>query len=242
MEYNYIMMFIMEKQVKKTLLCVAVVSMLGMVGCSSTNPPLRGIDKNSALEKTPDLTKAEATFVEKNGNLILEFDEAGNWIKIRTTGTSPIEFNHASAKEQAFLVAGMRAKRNLIEFLNNDVKSQKTMKNISQVYLKDILKDTSSTGNKPKTIVVDGVEEDVLDAPMNDQTAQESSANRDRANKVAMSVSEQITDNSQGIIKGVYISSRKIDVESNQASVEISVSRKSMNVAQQVRTIMDSMR
>lgn len=235
---------------KRTLLCVAIASLIGATGCSTTKdiakePPKEPVvlaqvqpvvAKSTSLEKKPDVTKAEASFVESNGALTLEFDDEGNWLKIKTSGTSPLEFNHANAKEQAFTVAQMRAKRNLIEFLNNDVKSQKSVTNVSEVFLKDIVKDQNATKTKPKKESTE--DSDVLES--NNETSQDSMENRKRANKVAMTVREQINDNAAGILKGVYVSNRSVDRESNQVSVELTVTRKTINVASQLRGLMGS--
>jgi len=125
----------------KVILAVAISTLL--VGCATKQESVRVLPKESALEAKPDIKTAEVTFHEKNGTLILEFDEQGSWVRIKTSGTSPVEFNHANAREQAFTIATMRAKRNLVEFLSNDVKSQKAVSNISDVFLKDIVKEDS---------------------------------------------------------------------------------------------------
>ena len=218
---------------KHALLYVAILGLIA--GCSTPKESLRVIDKSSALELKPNISKAEASFVEENGTLVLEFDEDGNWIKIKTSGTSPIEFNHSNAREQAFTVAQLRAKRTLIEFMTNEIKSQKTVTNFSDVVLRDILKDKNTTSSNPKS---SGSSEDLDNVQSNTETNQESIENRNRANKVALSVREQINDNSTGILKGVYVSKRTLDRESNQVSVEVSVSRKTINTAFQVRSLM----
>ena len=49
------------------------------------------------------------------------------------------------------------------------------------------------------------------------------------------------TDNAQGIIKGAYISKREVDRDSNMVSVQVTVSKKSINAATNVRLMMNGM-
>jgi len=212
---------------KKVILAVAVSAL--MVGCATKQEAVRPISKESALETKPDIKTAEVTFHEKNGTLILEFDEQGSWVRIKTSGTSPVEFNHANAREQAFTIATMRAKRNLIEFLSNDVKSQKAVSNISDVYLKDIVKE--DTTNSLKSLSAD-------EEGTGNSSEQKSNENRNRANRVATNVREQIVDNANAILRGAYVSARNIDRATNQVSVEVSISRKTIVAAQQIRAQM----
>ncbi len=51
-------------------------------------------------------------------------------------------------------------------------------------------------------------------------------------------VREQIVDNANAILRGAYVSKRNIDPATNQVSVEISISRKTITAAQQIRAQM----
>jgi hypothetical protein len=197
----------------KSVIAAAVLISL-LAGCASTQEPVRVIDKKSALETKPDIGKAEATFLEKFGTVTIEFTEDGEWVRLKSTATSPLTFNHSNATEEAFMVATMRAKRGIAEFLNNEMRSEKIVKNISDVALKDIVNDNRAN-------------EDSV-----------GSENRERANNIAVKVTERIQDNSNSILKGVYVSSRIIDRDSNRVSVEVSVSKKTINAAQMIRAKM----
>ena len=213
----------------KTKLILAIAVSALMTGCATKQDSVRVLPKESALEAKPDIKTAEVTFHEKNGTLVLEFDEQGSWVRIKTSGTSPVEFNHANAREQAFTIATMRAKRNLVEFLSNDVKSQKAVSNISDVFLKDIVKEDSANSLKSLSADEEGT---------GNTSEQKSTENRNRANKVATNVREQIVDNANAILRGAYVSKRNIDPATNQVSVEISISRKTITAAQQIRAQM----
>lgn len=199
----------------KSVIAAAVLISL-LAGCASTHQePVRVIDKKSALETKPDIAKAEATFLEKFGSVTIEFTEDGEWVRLKSTSTSPLTFNHSNATEEAFMVATMRAKRGIAEFLSNEMRSDKTIKNISDIALKDIVQDNRTN------------EDDAV-----------GSENRERANNIAVKVTERIQDSSNAILKGVYVSNRIIDRDSNRVSVEVSVSKKTINAAQLIRAKM----
>jgi hypothetical protein len=119
----------------------------------------------------------------------------------------------------------------LIEFLNNDVRSNKVTENVSRATLKDLV----SSKNKEDRQSGGGLSDEEIEAKLNNASAED----RYRANKIAQSVTESIRDSSQFILKGAFISKREIDRESNLAAVTVQVSRKSINAASQVRNMMN---
>ena len=125
---------------KMKLITVAILAALA-TGCASNKvEPVTKVENK--LEQKPDVKKAEAEFLETNGTLQIQFSEEGEWLVIKTVGTAPINFNHAQGREDAFMIATMRAKRNLVEFMSNDVKSAKTAENIAKTSLRDIVTNT----------------------------------------------------------------------------------------------------
>jgi hypothetical protein len=166
-------------------------------------------------------------FLEANGPLTLTFDDKGNWISIKSSATAPLVNNAPEGVEIAFKTATMRAKRNLTEFMSNDVKSTKSVQTISKSYLKNIAQVDSS--NESNTA---GDEED---AASNSQATKES---RQKANTVAQTVRERIDDNSQAILKGVQVTERKVSKEQQHVSVTILVTQQSIKGAEQMRKAM----
>ena len=222
---------------KKCIISMAAVALFA-TGCSSfgnkTPAPVTKIENK--LETKPDIKKAEAEFLETAGTVQLQFSEEGDWLLIKTSGTAPINFNHAQGREDAFLLATMRAKRNLVEFLNNDVKSGKAVENITKTALKDIV---SSNSNENRKRNKDTKTDELFGSDTEVDNSQYSQEERNRANKISQSVTETINDNSQGILRGAYIANRSIDRESNMVSVTVMVSKKSINTAALIRTQMN---
>jgi hypothetical protein len=222
---------------KKCIISMAVVALFA-TGCSSfgNKAPAPVTKIENKLETKPDIKKAEAEFLETAGTVQLQFSEEGDWLLIKTSGTAPINFNHAQGREDAFLLATMRAKRNLVEFLNNDVKSGKAVENITKTALKDIV---SSNSNENRKRNKDTKTDELFGSDTEVDNSQYSQEERNRANKISQSVTETINDNSQGILRGAYIANRSIDRESNMVSVTLMVSKKSINTAALIRTQMN---
>ena len=204
---------------KSSLIFSAVaVMVISLAGCSST--------PKNPTDATPGRT-ADVEFLEANGPLTLTFDDKGNWVSIKSSATAPLVNNAPEGVEIAFKTATMRAKRNLTEFMANDVKSTKSVQTISKSYLKNIAQVDSA--NESKTA---GEDED---AASNSQATKES---RQKANTIAQTVRERIDDNSQAILKGVQVTERKVSKEQQHVSVTILVTQQSIKGAEQVRKAM----
>lgn len=194
-----------------------------LVGCASTSK-----QSESSYMDQPVKT-ADAEFLEANGPLKLTFDEKGRWVDIETSATAPLPFDAAEGREVAFKIATMRAKRNLVEFLGNDLKSSKSLKTISKSYLKSIGQtEASNLSGYAET-------EDESDGAVTNQQTKEL---RQKANTIATTLRENIEDNAQAILKGVFVSTRKVARDGSHVSVSIRVSRQSMFVAESVRNQM----
>lgn len=220
---------------KKSVLAMALVAVF-TVGCASKGSPPSPTKVENKLELKPDLKKAEAEFLEVAGTVQLQFSEDGDWVAIKTSGTAPINFNHPQGREDAFMLATMRAKRNLVEFLTNDVKSGKVAENVTKTAMRDIVTNKNTEDrrrdSKKENDSLFGSDGEV-------EGGMYSEEERKRASKIAQSVTETISDNSQFILKGAYVAKREVDRDSNMVAVTIMVSKKSMNTAAQVRTMMN---
>jgi len=222
---------------KRSLISLAVVAVF-TTGCSSfgNKAPEPVVKVENKLEQKPEIKKAEAEFLESAGTVQLQFSDEGEWLVIKTVGTAPINFNHAQGRDEAFMLATMRAKRNLVEFLNNDVKSGKASENISKSALQDLVTTKNNESMKKNK---DTKSNDLFGSDSDVEGGQFSEEERKRASRISQSVTEKLTDNAQGIIKGAYISKREVDRESNMVSVQVTVSKKSINAATNVRLMMN---
>lgn len=214
---------------KLKLLTIAMLAAFA-TGCASNKvEPVTKVENK--LEQKPDIKKAEAEFLEEHGTLQIQFSDQGEWLVIKTVGSAPINFNHAQGREDAFMLATMRAKRNLVEFMSNDVKSAKTAENIAKTSLRDIVKN-SNTEMKNRKVDPDSDDDGVTGGMASEE-------DRRRANRIAQSVTESMSDNSQAILRGAFVAKREVSRENNMVAVTIMVSKKSINTSANLRTMMN---
>jgi len=206
------------------------------VGCATQNPgPVSLVD--NPLEAQPDIKAQEVAFLEEHGTIGLEFDENnGEWLSVESTGTSPITFNHANSREEAMTVAAMRARANLVEFLNNTIKTEKFVENVSKTILNDSLTNGTNTVTAPLS------ETDIFGDEVTTLGTQDHVNNieqRNRSTKVAQQVKQTLHESTNGILKGAMIINRSVDPSVNMVAVKVRVSKKSINVAHKIRAQME---
>jgi hypothetical protein len=109
----------------KKILSIAVLA-LAVSACSTTK--LAEVDPVSkdAVKYTQDFGKVEVTFNDDT------------WTEIKSTATAAIPINDDAGLEQAMNIATMRAKRNIIEFMNTDLKNNKTVDVITNSLAKEV--------------------------------------------------------------------------------------------------------
>jgi hypothetical protein len=100
----------------------------------------------------------------------------------------------------------MRAKRNIVEFINQDLKSTKTTDTITKALAKNVSSDDENS--------------------------------KQRASNIASEITEKISVQSDGILKGVYVVERKLSSDKRYVVVTVQVDQRSMKAARQVRLAM----
>lgn len=222
---------------KRGLIMVSVLSLFA-VGCSSTKT-VTTLPPETTVAQAAKLDKKEAEFLKSNGTVTVEFDTSGNFYGLVSTGTAYIDTNHSSSRENAYNIALMRAKRNVAEFLTNDVSSNKFSRTITKTLMKndanESLKSNKKDGND------NAMDIDKLDDAGGDSetmTAEE----RIRGQRVSTFVKEQMTDNTAALLRGLVITNRSIEKESNLVSVEVRVSKHSIAASHQLKALIDGTR
>ena len=175
---------------KKLILVAAMAAILS--ACSTTKTVDLDPVSKDAVKYTQEFGKVEVTFNDK-----------GEWESLKSTGTSAIPLSDNAALEQAMNVATMRAKRNIVEFIQTDLQSSKSHEAITNALAKDVSSDDAKS--------------------------------RERAGNIATKIQEKITTQADGLLKGVYINDRKISGDKTMAVVTVTVDKRSMRAAQQVR-------
>ena len=176
---------------KKVILAVAV---LALSACSSTKLTDAG-PSSDAVKFTQDFGKVEVTFNDK-----------GEWESLKSSATSSVPISVDAGLEQGMNVALMRAKRNIAEFINQDLKSKTTTDTITRALEKNV------------------AEDDVR--------------SKQHAADIAAEITEKISVESNGILKGIYVLERKVSSDSKYVVVTVKVDKRSMSAARQLRVAM----
>ena len=223
---------------KRSIIVMSVCALF-VTGCSSTKtvtqlPP-------EAPAPVAKLEKREAQFLKSNGLIKVEFDEQGNFYGLTATGTAYIQTNHTASREDAYNIALMRAKRNVSEFLSNDVSSNKFSRTITKTLLKndsnESLKSNKTEGND-KTSNLEDLDLDGGGGNSETMTAED----RNRGQRVATYVKEHMTDNSAALLRGLVITARNVEKDSNLVSVEVRVSKHSIAASHQLKAMIEGLR
>jgi hypothetical protein len=172
---------------------IIVAAVLALSACGTT----------SKLTNT-DVTEEGTQFAQDFGKVQVTFDDKGNWISLKSSAASFVPIAHDAGIEQGMNVATLRAKRNIVEFINTDLKSKKTTDTITKALAKNVSEDDTES--------------------------------KQRVANIATEITEKITVEASGIIRGVYITERKVSSDGKNVVVTVSVDKRSMRVARQIKT------
>ena len=128
--------------IKKILLSAMVVS---LAACSTVKP--KDEITSDAVKYSRDFGKVEVTFTDR-----------GDWESITSTASSFVPMAHDGALEQGMNVATMRAKRNIVEFMQSDLKAKKTTDTITKAMAKNSSEDNLDAKQKAEEIATQIVE------------------------------------------------------------------------------------
>lgn len=93
----------------------------------------------SSTKLTSDETTSEGQkYARDFGKVEVTFNDKGDWESIKSSATSFVPVENDAGVEQGMNVAAMRAKRNIIEFIQTDLKSSKTSDTITNALSADM--------------------------------------------------------------------------------------------------------
>lgn len=110
------------------------ISLIAMVltACNTTKVAENSSASKETIKLTQDFGKVEVTY------------SGDNWEQIRATATAAVPINNDAGMEQAMNIATLRAARNIIEFIQQDLKNQRTV----EVLTTSLAKDVAENDNK----------------------------------------------------------------------------------------------
>lgn len=120
---------------------ILTLSILFLASCSSTKNP---------KEIPTEIVK----IVESSGKIELEI-KGDQWQKIKAKGSAAVPVKDKAGIEQAMNIATLRAKASLIEFLDNQVKSDKATNTKTVAYTKE--GDKEEVSNEVETTVSEDI-------------------------------------------------------------------------------------
>lgn len=231
-------------------LTVAVAGALLIAGCSSLGP--NGA-KNADLKPTDDSIRPKpvsTVFHRAESVMKITFDDRGNFLEITTTGTAPIAGNNAYSIENASQVAQLRAKRNIAEFISDQLTTKRSLKVLSTTVQKSLENTTNGMSNEVvledkdfdangDPIVSTANADGVTTAPAVQHPVSDKDPNTN-SEKIAQIVRENITANTTALLRGVMITDEKIDQAGRTIFVEVKTGVTTVNAANSLRKIMGS--
>lgn len=210
---------------------IMLIVMSALAACSSTSKQQSAIGDWHRKADAPAAIFAESAFKASAGTVTLLFDAKGNWVKITSKGTAELIDDSPGARETALMIATLRAKRTIAEFLNNNVKSSKTLTRIARSYSRKFQTSETQSDEGASNAMDDEAMESASTAGQSDHVEKMRQANR-----VATILTERIREGSSAIIKGAYVSYRGFD--DGAVVVELTASRESIGAARQMSRVM----
>lgn len=204
---------------------------LALTACASTATKDAGKPDPATEASVAAPRFAESAFDGTAGTLSLVFDDQGNWVKITAKGTASLSEDTPSARETALMIATMRAKRSVAEFLSNDVKSTKTLTRVAHSYARAF--QSEDTENQASSMRDQGPDA-MADPDIDGKGGRTEKANQ--ARRFASILTERIQDNSAALLKGAYVSHRAL--QDGQVVVELTITRQSVAAGHQLSGMM----
>lgn len=226
-------------------LSLAVAGALLVVGCAGN----KAVTRNAELKPDTDAIRPKpvsTVFHRPQGTMTIAFSNDGKFLEITSKGTAPIAGNNAYSIEQAAQVAQLRAKRNISEFLDTQIATQRTVKVLSTAVQKSL---ENTTNGMEDEVKIDDKDFDADGNPViinayNDgskdtapKPAVEGNPNTN-SQKIAEIVRENITTSSKALLTGVVITDEKIDQAGRTIVVEVKTGVTTIGAANELRKLM----
>lgn len=193
---------------KRSILALAVVAVLGMTACSSTKTSADVTDRGSSISAGPQQAISEqrlASDFKRQGVKVI-YSLTGNLEAIETVGYAPVWGNSQNAAREAFRVAELEAKKSLNDFINKEtIRSTTSVQMISKNLEKATDNKTNNFATNKNRDTVASIADDETAKADGEVNREENTAVRRDALEVATRVNTTITTNNRGILGGLYL-------------------------------------
>jgi hypothetical protein len=225
------------KMNKRILVVAMTVSMLGVVGCSSTGTNLASGAQIAPSENSgiaiADQRLATSEFKKQGVKVI--YNLFGNVEAIEVTGYAAVWGNSMNAARESYRVAELEAKKSLSDFINKEtISSTTSVRMISNnlEHAKDQNTNRFASNKGPELLATD--EQVAAD----NNATQENTAVRNNALKIASQLNTTITTQNRGIIGGLYLKEGTVIDGGRAVKVVMRWDRKHNDARKQIRNLM----
>ena len=154
--------------------------------------------KMTEADALPETVMEKPSMITDLGKVKVTFSDRGQWESLESTATANVSLDSDVGIEQSMNLATLRAKRNIVEFIETEITASKT----TETFVDTLVKQQLSV---------------------------------DAAANLTSKVTESIKEDSSGIIRGAYISDRKLLDKTRTVSVTVVVDRKTLAVSSMLR-------
>lgn len=227
---------------QRILVAALTLSVLGMVGCSSTQGPTTmnsgGIDPGSTANTAIAEQRLAVSEFKKNG-VRISYTLGGDVDSIEVYGYAAVWGNSMNGARESYRVAELEAKKSLNDFINKEsIRTTTSVRMISQ----NVERATDSTNNKfasnrAQADELVAVDEEVK-ASASDVNSRENAAIRNNALNIASKLSTTIVVNNSGILGGLYLKESGVIDDGRAVYVVMRWDRKSNASRPQLRKLM----
>jgi hypothetical protein len=223
---------------KRILIVAMAVGMLTVAGCSTTRTDLAsGAQINpgeSASTAIADQRLASSEFKRQGVRIIYSF--TGNVEAIEVTGYAAVWGNSMNAARESYRVAELEAKKSLSDFINRETITSTTSvrmisNNLEHAQDKNTNRFASNQGAELAT------SDDQVTGPSK-PGAEENTAVRNNALRIASQLRTTITTQNRGIIGGLYLKESSVIDEGRAVRVVMRWDRKHNDSRKQIRNLM----
>lgn len=223
---------------KRMLIAAMSVAIMGVTGCSTTRTDLSsGAQINpgeSAGTAIADQRLASSEFKRQGVRVI--YSLTGNVEAIEVTGYAAVWGNSMNAARESYRVAELEAKKSLSDFINKETISSTTSVRMISNNLEHAQDQNTNrfASNKSAELVSS---DDQVTGPPN-PSAEENTAVRNNAIRIASQLRTTITTQNRGIIGGLYLKESAVIDGGRAVKVVMRWDRKHNDSRKQIRNLM----
>jgi hypothetical protein len=224
---------------------LAVISLLLVVGCTGN----KGVITNADLKPNSDSIQPKpvsTAFRRPEGMMTITYDTNGKLLEITSKGSAAIAANNAFSIEQAAEVAQLKAKRNIAEFIAQQLGTTRTVKVMSRTIQKSL---ENTTNGMNEEVKIDDKDFDINGDPINMSTYNNGSKDtgpkpavegnpNTNSEQIAQVILSSITNSATALLRGVIITDEKIDQKGRTIVVTVKTGPATMAAAEELRKLM----